>query len=450
MANNVRSEYLQSLIEDKNNLEEKMNEIAKSTINNIMGENIEATLRNIISEAEEDDSFVEDEVENVNTEDGSDETVVDTETEVSSEETPNDDETNNAEGEETTEVDIETEVTPETTDGEEDVWNDLEQFKGEDGEYDLTGMDKEGLMKVMQVMTPEDGVRVIQNDNGTITLTDDTTEKEYIIDIDTTCDNEEMTSESKVDLGYGVHQKETAMTTPPNKEVAPNGAKTWDDVPEGSERRFGNDVGDGKPYEENVSEETIVEIQQEENVNETMTTQENGAYNRGTGMVHTNTNDKAAKGRNASAGGQKVSSTSDNSYSNAQLENIKRKANAIYKENKELKNVIIPGLRKQIQESIHINHCMGKIMKIVMENTTSVNEKRDIVRRFMNTKTNEESEALYKTISEELKRDGKMISMNNIMNSQLSESKVVATEKPMYQSEELSNALDLIKRMNNI
>ena len=468
MAKNIRSEYIKQLIEDKNSLENKLSEVTKETIKSIIDENVGDKLRQIISEDE--DSFIEDEVEDDSTasseEDGDD---AETETEV-------DDTAEN--GDETTDVDVEDTVTDTVDDGkedsdidatEDDVWNDLEQYKGEDGEYDLTGMDADNLIKVMQVMKPTDGIRVVKNDNGTITLSDDETEKEYIIDIDAEgedglgdFDSEEGVEESKkhcnegANLGYtDDFQNKTAMTTPPNNEPAnPKTTYSMDGgAPTGTEKRWANQ-GSKAPYDEDVNEECEYEVEidddkKEDEVNETMTTQEQGPYNRGDGMVHTNTNSKAAKGRNAHAGGKQISGTGDNSYSNTQLENIMRKANAIFNENKELK-ALVPKMQQQMMESIVINKSMGNVMRIVMENSTTLNEKKDILKRFTGVKTIEESDSLYQTISEELKREGKTMNVNNVINSQLAESKNSVVETPMYQSEDLSKTLDLINRLNKI
>lgn len=472
MAKNIRSEYIKQLIEDKNSLENKLSEVTKETIKSIIDENVGDKLRQIISEDE--DSFIEDEVEDDSTtsseEDGDDAaTDAETETEV-------DDTVEN--GDETTDVDVEDTVTDTVDDGtedsdidatEDDVWNDLEQYKGEDGEYDLTGMDADNLIKVMQVMKPTDGIRVVKNDNGTITLSDDETEKEYIIDIDAEgedglgdFDSEEGVEESKkhcnegANLGYtDDFQNKTAMTTPPNNEPAnPKTTYSMDGgAPTGTEKRWANQ-GSKAPYDEDVNEECEYEVEidddkKEDEVNETMTTQEQGPYNRGDGMVHTNTNSKAAKGRNAHAGGKQISGTGDNSYSNTQLENIMRKANAIFNENKELK-ALVPKMQQQMMESIVINKSMGNVMRIVMENSTTLNEKKDILKRFTGVKTIEESDSLYQTISEELKREGKTMNVNNVINSQLAESKNSVVETPMYQSEDLSKTLDLINRLNKI
>ena len=472
MAKNIRSEYLQQLIEDKNNLEQKLNEVAKTTVASIMGESVEKKIRKIISEDE--DSFVEDEVEDTEVTDETDDSVEDTDTIEDTEVTDTEDSLEDDTVTDDTE-DVESDLDAEDGDTETDVWDDLENYKGEDGEYDLTGMDTENLIKVMKVMKPEDGVRVVKNDNGTFTLSDDESDKEYIIDIDgadTVEDTEEVTYDIDVEddtedelgesketeccneenLGYTDNfQNKTAMTTPSNKEPA-NSKTTYSmdgGVPTGTEKRWAN-KGDKAPYDKVVEEEYEIEVDDEEEVvDEAMTTQEQGPYNRGTGMVHTNTNDKAAKGRNAHAGGKQISGTSDNSYSDAKLESIKRKANAIFNENKELK-ALVPQMKAKLMESIVINKSMGNIMNLVIENSTTINEKKEILKRFTKVKTIQESDELYKTISEELKRDGRKMNVEGVLNGQLAESKNNTVEKPMYLSEDLSKTLDLMGRLSKI
>ena len=459
-SNNIRSQYVQQILEDKNNLDEKLREVTQSTVTSIIGEKVENKLRKILSEG--DDSFIEDEVDDVKTDtdtDVDDETV---DTEVLDDTLEDGGETK------TDDEDVDTEVTDNTEGADDenaDLWKDLEQYQGEDGEYDLTGMDTDSVIKVMQVLKPEDGVRVVKNDNGTITLSDDETEKEYIIDIDCPdeCDVDVSMEESRnlrcneADLGYTDNfQNKTAMTTPPNNEPAnPKTTYSMDGgAPTGTEKRWGH-KGRITPFDEDVNEEVEFELEcdgsdcSKDKVDETMTTQEQGPYNRGVGMIHTNTNNKAAKGRNAHSGGQRISGTADNSYSEAKLESIMRKANVIFNENKELK-ALVPQMKQQIMEAIVINKSMGNLIKIVMENSTSLNEKKEFLTRFSGVKTIEESDNLYKTISEELKREGKTINVNNVINSQLAESKNNIVETPMYQSDDLSQTLSLIKRMSKL
>lgn len=471
MAKNIRSEYVRELVEDKNSLDNKLKEVAKSTLDSIMSENIETKLRKIISE--DDDKFIEDEVDDD----------VDTEnTDDIASDVSNDDDTVDSDDEEDVDdeiVDNEFETDDATEDPEfdddimgddEEIWNDLEKYKGDDGEYDLTGMDSDNLIKVMQLMKPEDGVRVVKNNNGTITLSDDDTDKEYIIDLDGACDDmcddeceieiddnigencqRRMECNEETDLGYTDNfQDKTAMTTPPNRETGKN-VRSWDrGVDKGNGKRWANQ-GNKQPFTE--EEEPIYEVEledaDEDVVNETMTTQENGPYARGAHKTHGNNNRKHMTPREGSEEGRIKKGTGESPYSDVQMENIKRKANTIFKENKELKT-LVPQLRQRMMEAVVINKSMGNIMKLVMENITTVNEKQEILKRFSDVRTLEESDNLYKTISEELKREGKTMNINNVLNSQLAESKNNIVETPLYQSEDLSKTLDLMSRMNKI
>lgn len=460
MAKNIRSEYIKNLMEDKERLSQEMKEVAESTVQNILNETIKTNLKNILSESEDEDTFSEEDVVDDATQKTEDTTDVD-----ATEEVPSSDDV-------TADSDVVTsdeESGEETKTPEDDVWSEVEQFKGEDGEYDLTGMDKDSLVKVLKVMGPEDGIRVVKKDDNTILLNDDETEKEYIIQLDDVSNDDESSDDeiefdidvddsveeskqnecNESDLGYTTnYQKQTAMTTPDNHEPA-DSSKTYSmdaGVPTGTDKPFpGN--GDKAPFDKKVNEEECCD----DEINETMTTQENGAYNRNTGMVHTNTNSKAAKGRNSHAGGEQIHGTSQNSYSEAQMEAIKRKANAIFNENKELKT-LLPSIKQQLAEAIVINQSLANVIKIISENATTVNEKKDIIKRFTSVKTREESNNLLKTITEELKRSGKSKeNLEHMFNGQLAESKVNTNKtEPMYQSADLKDTVDFMNRLNKI
>lgn len=456
---NIRSEYVKSLLEDKEALNKQLESVTESTIKSIIEDKVKDNFRQIISE--DTDTFEEEEVEDEPTatdDDSKDEKDTD-------EVTVDDDDvtaTDDTEDGETEEDGLG--MGDDTADGDEggedtSVWDDLEDYKGEDGEYDLTGMDADSVVKVLKVMKPEDGVRVVKNDDGDYKLTDDETGKEYIIQVDVDTDDEDGLAEGKEyciefeehgNTGYTTnYQKQTAMTTPDNHEPA-DASKTYSmdgGVPTGTEKPFPG-KGSKAPYDDTVNEEACGEEDTE--MNEAMTTQEDGAYNRGAGMVHTNTNAKAAKGRNSHAGGVQVHGTGENSYSDTQMESIKRKANAIFMENKELRT-ILPQLKKQLQEAIVINQSLGYVINLLKENATTLEEKKDIIKRFSDVKTLKEGQSMYKTISEELHRNHQSQNVESVFNSQLSEaSKHNVTETPMYQSDDLSKSLDLIRRLNQI
>lgn len=433
MAKNIRSEYVKNLLEDKEALEKQLKGVTESTIKSLLEDEVKGNLRQIISE--DANSFEEEEV-------------TDDDTKPTDE--PKDDDTStddvNVADDDITATDGEEDGTgDDDTDDADDVWSGLEGYKGEDGEYDLTGMDAEDVIKVLKVMKPEDGVRVVKNDDGYIELTDDETNKEYIIQLDVDdescdgCDDDDSLGEAENhgNVGYtDNYQKKTAMTTPDNYEPS-DPSKTYSmdgGVPTGTEKPF-----PGRGYKSPFDED----------VNEAMTTQEQGAYNRGTGMVHTNTNSKASKGRNSRAGGKWIHGTADNSYSEAQMESIKRKANGIFLENKELKS-LLPNLKKQLQEAIVINQSLGNIVKLLKENATTADEKRSIIKRFNDVKTCNESNSLYKTITEELHRTHQTQNVDNVLNAQLSEATKHTVETPMYQSDDLTETLDFMRRLDRV
>ena len=96
---------------------------------------------------------------------------------------------------------------------------------------------------------------------------------------------------------------------------------------------------------------------------------------------------------------------------------------------------------------------MGYIVRLLNENTTSVDEKKEISERFSKVNTLDESKQLYQTISEELKKVNKGNNVNGIFNSQLAESKQnkqSLVETTMYKSEKVNEALDFMKRLDNV
>jgi len=229
-------------------------------------------------------------------------------------------------------------------------------------------------------------------------------------------------------------------------------------VPTGTEKPWVGHKGDMSPFGKKVNEgETCAKCGKnpcecnEEQVNETMTSTENSANVRNTGMTHANTNNKGKQFRNSSEGGVKVKGTGENSYSKTQVESIMRKANAIFKENQELRKVA-ESIKGKLEEAIVVNSSLGNIIKLVTENSTTLDEKKDIIRRFDNVKTINEGKNLYNTIAEELKKAGKVNNTSeNKLDNQLAESKKTKlVETTMYQSADLSATISLMERLNKL
>lgn len=453
----VRSEYIKKLMSESHSLEEKLKDVAQSTINSILEEKTNKNLRQILSEDE--DSFSEEEV---------------------------DDDVELGGSEDTSE-----EEGAEENDAENSEWDDLEQYKDEDGEYDLRSMDKDELVKVLKVMSPDDAVRIVKNDDDSLTVTDEANDEEFelelnndddeeididvednedddfddddgefVVDIDNDDDEEfDVEVEDNEDddfdddvleieldesnLGYtDNYQKKTAMTTPDNHEPAnPRSTYSMDGgVPKGTEKPW---VGGRKkaPFDDEVNEGCETTIQ------------EGGAFGKAAARV----TGKQRRNNSSGQGGQpyggrhnSVAGEYKDYQESSVSENIKKKANQIFVENKQLKS-LMKKLQNQVNEAIVVNQSLANVIKLINENATTVNEKKEILRRFNDCTTKEESNKLYSTISEELKRSGKTHSnVTDTINSQLSESRDRAVETPMYQSQDLSETISFMNRLNAI
>ena len=454
----VRSEYIKKMMAESHNLEDKLKDVAQSTINSILEEKTNKNLRQILSEDE--DSFSEEEVDDDVTLGSSD-----------------------ASDEEGTSIDADSTADDDSADDSE--WDDLEKYKDEDGEYDLRSMDKNELVKVLKVMSPDDAVRIVKNDDDTLTVTDESNDEEYELELDDDMnefgdddeeieieiggdddfDGDDVDGEEEIEivpdddddddefeveldesnLGYtDNYQKKTAMTTPDNHEPAdPKSTYSMDGgVPTGTEKPW---VGPKKksPYDDDVNEGCE---------NECGYIEEGGEF----GKVYARTSGKQRRNNSSGNGGQPYGSRHNSvageyeDYEGSVSESIKKKANQIFLENKQLK-ALMGKLQSQVNEAIVVNQSLANVIKIINENATTVNEKKDILRRFNECTTREDSNKLYAIISEELKREGKTHSnVAGTINSQLSESRDRAVETPMFKSQDLSDTLNFMSRLDAI
>lgn len=453
---NIRSKYIRNLAEEAAGLGDSIEAATKDAVSALLESTINESLRKLISEEKEEDDTLdnndEEPIDNiVNNETTEDEQSEETET--PTEEEPESTET----------VDI----IDDEGEGDEsgDNWDEsFEQFKDEDDEYDLTAQDDETVARVLMAMDPEkDGIRVVKNDNGTLTLTDDNTEKEYIIDLDCEggccdVDNEESEFEIEIneDLGYtDNYQNVTAMTTPDNHEPSKFG-RTWDKgVPQGTQKPW---VGDGAkkkghPYDDNVNEEfdecgdnCIYEIEIPEcDLEEASREQAGQATHRGI---------TATKAREGSATGaiETGYNEGDRNDDRNMYENMKRKASAILAENKELKG-FAKKISDKLNESVVINASLSKVLKLMTENSTTREEKLDIINRFNSVRTLDECKRLYNTISEELQKahginSGSPIKTDVSLTESASHGK--AQETQLLESKDVKETIDFMKRLDKI
>ena len=455
----------------KNNTAEKTI-LDAERITKALKEGTEKQLQSILNEAlsniikeDEDIEEVEDEVV---ADDGYE--VEDVETE----ETSIDDETPELEGEE---------AEVEDTEDAEDEWSDFEEYKVGDNDYDFTGVDGEMALKVYNKLNDDDEIFVTKDEDGNYEFKDEETGAEYVIELDADGNDEEAEVEddldldaegdeeeefeidlgeegegeddeeleieldvvddeeaedesesedeseddkllSEEDLGYTDSYQKDVFAKKPNMSVPGDNNEDWSEgVPTGAEKPWAG-KGDMKPFGEKKQE-----------------LDENG-----NGLNAKHSMKKTQNRLNKDAQGQHVASE-EGEYKGTLSEDKARKiinaAKAIQAENKLYKESI-EKIKKSLVEAAVLNVNLGKIVSLLVNETTTKEEKQNILERFNNVKTLKEGNALYESIKKELRGSAKK---TPIMERQISMSPSL-NETTFYTQSNPS--LNLMERMNNL
>lgn len=492
-AKNKKSVAAEALME-MDSIKATLKEESKSTIANLLHEAVKDYMRDSIDGEDDDDMEIQDN-EKETTDDGFEGGESDSESKNGFpqgddfEDVPEDKPEDDSDEQGDTEVPAgDGEETPDEG-GEGDEWSEFDEFKVDDDTYDLTGeKDYDKVVKVYKLLKDDENV-VVRKDGDKITLKDGENDAEYVIDLGADDEGAEVSvaddggelnegdanniagvpptyNENKknrktmkekkerifeVDLGYtDNYQKEDPIDS--NLSMSePGKGKDWDKgLPKGTEKPWvGSKVkSEGKPYGEggtvNEGEEAglnDITDQQECNMEEA-TNVGGAAQERGSGKSHIpdGREEYVPNGtRHFSKGGD---------YKEVKLaESILAKSEAILKENKELKQTLSK-VKSALQEALMVNVNLGKVTKLFLENSTTRQEKIDIVNRFNEAKTIDQSNALYESINRELKKSAKQNVMleNKSMNAGGSQK---INENKVYESTELLNIKDFMKRMDN-
>ena len=132
---------------------------------------------------------------------------------------------------------------------------------------------------------------------------------------------------------------------------------------------------------------------------------------------------------------------------------INRKANSILAENAELRKIAAQ-IKDKLNEAVVINSSLAKVIRLVTENSTTRDEKINILNRFNRVQTLKESRELYSKISSELK-NAHAVNSGNLLNGTLTEAKgsnrnMIVETNLLTQSEDLKSILDLQERLSKI
>ena len=492
----IRSKLVKESLIDYENLTESLKENTRMAVKDLLDEAVRDTYDKLLNES--DDEYDEEEVDDtevndtdsenedtVDTDiDNTDDDVEDTETDVEDdadgdEESLDDlDDADDDGADETTDVEVgdgEVDVTSSGTDGEGTEWDEFEKYKVGDDEYDFSEAEDDDIVKVYKLLKDDDQVMVNQSD-GKINIKDNETGAEYIVDLDGDTDasvddgleleveneDDEMNesiiyevalNEYDSNVGYtDNYQKQDVMSNPGMSEPGKN-VRDWDKgVPKGDAKPWSGYPGKKSKADKPFTAGKGKKVEEEEDID--FDTMEEGT-NVG-GFVQQNSTSKShvpnSNGRSArsmSKGGKRTKGTTTPRYSgNADGEDvneaIKRKASKIFRENNELKHALNK-FRDVLKEAAVTNVNLGNIIKLISENTTSQDEKMEIIERFgKEANTVDASKSLYESISRQLKKNDKL-NINESKGFENSKSKI--NETTIYKSQDMLNSLDLMHRL---
>ena len=250
----------------------------------------------------------------------------------------------------------------------------------------------------------------------------------------------ELVLEYDSNVGYtDNYQKKDVMTNPGMSEPGKN-VNDWDaGVPKGSSKPWSGKKGDKKENQpfDGQKGKTVEESAGEMGA-------KRGAHGRMTGT----------KSHNSSTGGypygqHHVSVAGEYKGDDQTGENVKeslaRRVNKTINENKALKKTLNT-VMSSLKEAAVTNCNLAQIVKLISENSTTQEEKKEIIGKFAKqAKTVAESKALYEAISEDLKKVKKM----NITEgkSLTVEGSKKINETTIYKSPDVMESLDLMHRM---
>ena len=490
MNKNIRSKVVRESLLDYNTLANSLKENTESAVKALLSETVRDTYAKLLSE-DDDKDYEEGEVEDTSsdiTNDAESSDVVDdgqADADAGMDAEGGDVEGGELEGGDSVIDDAAVEGEP-TDDGAVegeggDEWAEFDKYKVSDDEYDFTNAEDEEIVKVYKLMKNDDQILVHKDDNGNVNIQDNETGAEYLINLGDNGeatgvaatepnDDEVITDDSAEDdfennmddmnestermfelvleydsnVGYtDNYQKKDVMTNPGMSEPGKN-VNDWDaGVPKGDSKPWS-----GYPSKKNKADKPFnagkgKQLEEEENLEESAA--ECGGRMGAHGRMMGTKSHNPIKAKKNSPMNQHHVSTAGEYEGNPTNESFIKRANAVLAENKELKETLTD-LMEQLKKVSVTNHNLAQIIKLVSENTTSKDEKKEIIERFKNEgKTIEASAALYETISRELKKSNKM-NITEEKNLTVESSKKI-NETPIYKSQDMLDSLDLMHRM---
>tara|TARA_R110002020_G_scaffold138621_1_gene309051 strand:+ start:168 stop:1394 length:1227 start_codon:yes stop_codon:yes gene_type:complete len=293
---------------------------------------------------------------------------------------------------------------------------------------DLTGLDNDDeLIKVFKSMDPDSEIEVVQDEDG-VSFTDNETGAEYKVELGGYLGGD-MEGDMDMDMGMDI-EMEDDMDMDNDEEVID----------------MDMDIEDDMDMDMEDEEEVVYEIEITED-------DEEDAEEGGDKMDEAPRTMSKLKGRKYGNPKRRVESRRPNNGSTKVVKEnkvLKNKLNDLKSENVELKENhekmvdALKQFRQKLQEVAVFNSNLAHVVRLFTENTTTKEEKVDIVKRMDEAKTIKESKMIFKTVSKELVNSKPTKSIQESVNDKINKtastgSKGVITESKVFENPELAN-----------
>lgn len=404
MKKEIKSDILKESLMEAETISALMEENTTELFRNIISETVQKKLNQLINEAESDEDEKDDDI--IKGKDGDKE-----------DDNKNDDKVKdmNADAQKSDEKDEESVIDDITDDdsiegseldSEKDEWSKFDKYKVDS--YDFSNAEEEDIVSVYKLLKDDDKFFVKKVSDGEFAIDDKETGEKYIVDINN-------------EIGFNDEEEEE------NEDI---------------------DMDDDAMVEIILNDEEPIS---EEDIDEGGGAgRQRGAAANHVGSV-TDNGKNLPDGRPHRVGAQRVYEEMKRTLTNALIETKKIKAEAISinKENEDFKKVL--GIFKtKLSEAAMVNYNLGHIVKIITENATTQDEKREIVERFQNeAKTIAQSKALCESISNDLKSKSKINESRNLDTIITANPKKI-NETTIYQDDSLNEIRDMYKRLSLI
>lgn len=260
---------------------------------------------------------------------------------------------------------------------------DEDELEGDMDIVDLTDSDDEELIKVFKAMDPDSEIEVVQDENG-VSFTDTETGAEY-----------------KVELGGGEYEMEDDLEMGDDEDEYEDDMEYGDD-----EEVIDLEAGDELEYEDDELEEEIVyeiEITEEDDDEEEDLETENVTrnYPNGRGQRKRPSNFPKKLTRESREPRVDTKLVKENKVLKHKLNGLNAEKNELV-ENQEKMVDALKQFRQKLQEVAVFNSNLAHVVRLFTENTTTKEEKVDIVKRMDEATTLKESKMMFRNIAKEL------------------------------------------------